>query len=387
MPAVAALAAALVTTPAHAANAEVFGDAAAQPATAAEIPTAAPAPDVRHLNLSRRAISPDGDGSGDRLVVSFTLPSSSTAASARVVDASGDTVRMLGQFAPSEDRASVAWTGIDDSGRTVGDGAYRIVVAPALPDAAVAMDAAPPGTEDAVLISHIVRVDRRAPVVRLARTNVRVASRAARSIAIPIVTSERSTMRVASRSVLGTSRRVAERGAGRSTLRMPVRRRGAMSSAFDASGRARVSMRLAVRDEAGNRSRRTVSLNVLPPASEQLSWPLRAAITSGFGQRWGRLHAGVDMPVPNGTPIRAAGPGRVVSADWDGGYGNSVVIDHGPFTTRSAHLSSSRVRTGQRVARGQVIGFSGDTGSSTSPHLHFEVHVDGVPRDPLAYLP
>ena len=387
IPAAAMLAAALVTTPAHAVDAEVLGDVTAPPGDTPVASTDAPAPDVRHLNLSRRAISPNRDGSGDRLVVSFSLPPASAAASARVIDDAGRTIRMLGQFAPSEDRVRVAWRGIDDSGRTVRDGRYRIVVAPALPDAAIALEAAPTGIADAVVVSDVVRVDRRAPRVRLARTGVRVASRAARSVAIPIVASERTTVRIASRSVLGTTRRVAERAAGRSTLRLPVRRRGALSNAFDASGRARVSMRLAVRDDAGNRSTRTVALDVLPPASEQLTWPLRAAITSGFGPRWGRLHAGVDMPVPTGTPIRAAGPGRVVSAGWDGGYGNSVFIDHGPASTRSAHLSSMRVRAGQRVTRGQVIGYSGDTGSSTSPHLHFEVHVDGVPRNPLAYLP
>lgn len=387
IPAAAVLAAALVTAPAHAVSAEVLGEATAPPATTAAIPTDAPAPDVRQLNVSRHAISPNGDGSGDRLVVSFQLPAASAAASARVIDASGETVRMLGQFAPSADRVGVAWTGVNDSGRAVRDGRYRIVVAPALTDAAVAMSAAPTTTEDAVVISDVVRVDRRAPRVRLARAGGRVTSRATRNLAIPIITSEHSTLRIASRSVIGTSRRVAERPAGRSTLRLPVRRRGALSNAFDSGGRARVSLRVAARDDAGNRSVRTVSFNVLPPASEQLTWPLRAAITSGFGPRWGRLHAGVDMPVPTGTPIHAAGPGRVVSAGWDGGYGNSVVIDHGPFQTRYAHQSSLRVSSGQRVSRGQVIGLSGDTGSSTSPHLHFEVHVAGVPRNPLAYLP
>ncbi|MCW2920404.1 MAG: hypothetical protein JWL76_278 [Thermoleophilia bacterium] len=363
-------AAALVTTPARAA-----------------IDDGAPAPDVRQLNVSRHAISPNGDGSGDRLVVSFMLPAASAAASARVVDERGDTVRVLGQFAQSDERASVAWTGVDEAGRQVPDGSYRIVVAPALPDAAVAMDVAPDSTSDAVVVSDVVRVDRRSPRVRLSSTRLRVASRGVHGIAVPIIASESATLRISAHGTIGTSRRSTERDAGRSIVTLPVRGRTALSRAFDAGGEARVSMRLAIRDDAGNRSVRTLALSVLPPASEQLSWPMHAAVTSGFGSRWGRLHAGIDMPTPVGTPVHAAGPGRVVSASFDGGYGNSIVIDHGPYETRYAHQSRLLVHVGQRVGRGQVIGLSGNTGSSTGAHLHFEVHVDGVPRDPMAYLP
>ena len=384
----AALLAAVVTTPAHAVSADVLGEVAAPPSAAgSEVPDVAPVPDVRMLNVSRHAISPDGDGAGDRLVVSFELPPASAAASARVVDVEGRTVRMLGQFAPGEHRVATSWTGIDEEGRQVPDGRYRIVVAPALTDAAVALSAAPDTTADAVVVSDTIYVDRRAPRVRLLHSSIRATSRATRSIVVPIFASEQATVAVATRSSIGASRRTTERSAGRSNVSIPVRGRGALSRAFDSGGSARVSMRVAIRDDAGNRSVRDLSLHVLPPASEQLTWPMHAAVTSGFGQRWGRLHAGIDMPTPTGTPIYAAGPGRVVSAGYDGGYGNSVDIDHGPYETRSAHQSRLLVRAGQRVTRGQLIGYSGNTGSSSGAHLHFEVHVDGVPRNPMAYLP
>ncbi len=384
----AALLTAVVTTaPANAVSADVLGEVAAPTAPSAELPEVAPVPDVRQLNVSRHAISPNRDGAGDRLVVSFTLPPASAAAPARVVDETGETVRVLGQFAPSAERVTVAWTGVDEFGANVPDGRYRIVVAPAIPEAAVALSATPDTTADAVVMSDVVRVDRRAPRVRLTTSSVRAASRATRTVVVPIIASETATLRIATRSSIGSSRRVAKRAAGRSLVRIPVRGRAALSRAFDSGGAARVSTRVAVRDDAGNRSTRTMSLNVLPPASEQLTWPMHAAVTSGFGARWGRLHAGIDMPTPVGTPIHAAGPGRVVSAGYDGGYGNSVVIDHGPTETRYAHQSRLLVHAGQRVTRGQLIGYSGNTGSSTGAHLHFEVHVDGVPHDPLAFLP
>jgi len=121
--------------------------------------------------------------------------------------------------------------------------------------------------------------------------------------------------------------------------------------------------------------------------SGQLNWPLNAAISSGFGTRWGRLHAGIDMPVPEGTPIHAADGGRVAIAGWMGGYGNYTCIQHtGSLSTCYGHQSRIAVSVGQSVSQGQVIGYSGNTGHSTGPHLHFEVRVGGSPVDPMGYL-
>jgi len=121
--------------------------------------------------------------------------------------------------------------------------------------------------------------------------------------------------------------------------------------------------------------------------SGQLNWPLNASISSGFGYRWGRLHAGIDMPVPEGTPIHAADGGRVAIAGWMGGYGNYTCIQHtGSLSTCYGHQSRIAVSVGQSVSQGQVIGYSGNTGHSTGPHLHFEVRVGGSPVDPMGYL-
>ncbi|RLP95613.1 M23 family metallopeptidase [Micromonospora sp. BL4] len=101
-----------------------------------------------------------------------------------------------------------------------------------------------------------------------------------------------------------------------------------------------------------------------------------ASVTSCYGQRWGTLHAGIDLALPSGTPIHAAAAGTVVQAgDAADGYGNSVFVDHGNgYLTHYAHQSRIAVTVGQKVKAGQVIGYEGATGDATGPHLHFEVH-------------
>jgi murein DD-endopeptidase MepM/ murein hydrolase activator NlpD len=122
------------------------------------------------------------------------------------------------------------------------------------------------------------------------------------------------------------------------------------------------------------------------PASG-LIWPVNGPVTSGFGVRWGRMHTGIDIAVPAGTPVRASAAGVVVYAGWMSGYGNLVAIDHGGgLATAYAHNSSLLVTVGQHVSQGDVISLSGSTGHSTGPHVHFEVRVNGVPVDPLGYL-
>jgi murein DD-endopeptidase MepM/ murein hydrolase activator NlpD len=118
-----------------------------------------------------------------------------------------------------------------------------------------------------------------------------------------------------------------------------------------------------------------------------LIWPVHGPVTSGFGWRWGRMHEGIDIAVPSGTPVAAAASGTVITAGWLGGYGNLVVIDHGNgLATAYGHNSSVTVGAGQSVAQGQVIAYSGSTGHSTGPHVHFEVRVNGSAVDPLGYL-
>jgi murein DD-endopeptidase MepM/ murein hydrolase activator NlpD len=116
-------------------------------------------------------------------------------------------------------------------------------------------------------------------------------------------------------------------------------------------------------------------------------WPVSGPITSPFGMRWGTLHPGIDIGVPEGTPIHAAAAGKVIYCGWESGYGNLVMIDHGGnLATLYGHQSRIAASCGESVAQGQVIGYSGCTGFCTGPHVHFEVRVNGSPVDPLGYL-
>ena len=121
--------------------------------------------------------------------------------------------------------------------------------------------------------------------------------------------------------------------------------------------------------------------------SGALIWPINGTVTSPFGQRWGRLHAGLDIAGPEGTPIRAADSGRVVLAAWTGGYGNYTCVQHtSTMSTCYAHQSRFGTSSGAAVSQGQVIGYVGNTGNSFGAHLHFEVRINGSPVDPLGYL-
>jgi murein DD-endopeptidase MepM/ murein hydrolase activator NlpD len=121
--------------------------------------------------------------------------------------------------------------------------------------------------------------------------------------------------------------------------------------------------------------------------------PSSLETTSGFGVRSDpftrrpAMHTGLDFRVEHGAPVRAAGRGEVVSADYNGGYGNMVEIDHGNgVTTRYAHLSAISVIPGQKVEPGMQVGRAGSTGRSTGTHLHYETRIEGDPVDPVRFL-
>ena len=115
--------------------------------------------------------------------------------------------------------------------------------------------------------------------------------------------------------------------------------------------------------------------------------PSAGTLTSRFGPRWGRMHNGVDLAAPVGTPIRAADGGRVIFSGWDGGFGNVIRIDHeNGFVTVYAHNSANLVSVGERVAQGQHIANMGSTGNSTGSHLHFEIRQNGRPIDPWPFI-
>ena len=119
------------------------------------------------------------------------------------------------------------------------------------------------------------------------------------------------------------------------------------------------------------------------------SLPLRDAFryTSGFGGRWGRMHEGVDMAGPIGTPVYSTADGVVIYAGWENGYGRLIRIQHEfGIETRYGHLNEIDVAVGQRVSRGDHIGDMGNSGRSTGPHLHYEIRVDGEPLNPMIYI-
>lgn len=124
--------------------------------------------------------------------------------------------------------------------------------------------------------------------------------------------------------------------------------------------------------------------------SGSMIYPVNGPITSTFGPRWGRLHAGIDISAPGGTPIRAADAGRVVlmqGVGASGGYGNYTCVQHtSNMSTCYAHQSRFGTSKGASVSKGQVIGFVGNTGNSFGDHLHFEVRVNGSPVNPMGYL-
>jgi murein DD-endopeptidase MepM/ murein hydrolase activator NlpD len=123
------------------------------------------------------------------------------------------------------------------------------------------------------------------------------------------------------------------------------------------------------------------------PSASGFVWPVHGVLTSYYGWRWGRMHEGIDLAVPSGTPVVASAAGVVIHSGWMGGYGNLVVVDHGGgIATAYGHNTSVTVGTGQQVAQGQLLAYSGNTGNSTGPHVHFEVRVNGAAVDPLGYL-
>lgn len=140
-------------------------------------------------------------------------------------------------------------------------------------------------------------------------------------------------------------------------------------------------------------ARRASGTEVSPFRGSLLMPVAGGRVGSGFGQRFHpilkrtRMHTGVDIGAATGTPIRAAAPGVVISANYRGGYGNCVVIDHGGgLSTLYGHCSRLYVSAGQKVSRGQTIAAVGSTGLSTGPHLHFETRINGSPVNPMGRL-
>jgi len=146
---------------------------------------------------------------------------------------------------------------------------------------------------------------------------------------------------------------------------------------------------LAIREQALSERIRRLDLDCgyTRPGVARFVWPVSGRITSAFGERFGRMHYGVDIEAPTGVPIRAAGEGCVLSAQWLANYGNTIVISHGRgFTTLYAHQSKFLTDVGDIIRGGQTIGLVGSSGRATGPHLHFETRIDATPCDPSVII-
>ncbi len=148
----------------------------------------------------------------------------------------------------------------------------------------------------------------------------------------------------------------------------------------------RVEQRLVIPDPSTNSQQQIAQGSIL--------WPVKGQISSPFGWRnhpiynYRQFHGGIDIVVPTGTPVKAAFSGVVVKSQWEGGFGNTVVIDHGDsIKTFYAHNSRLLVSVGDEVLKGEIIAYSGNTGISTGPHVDFRVFINGEVVDPLKWLP
>lgn len=178
------------------------------------------------------------------------------------------------------------------------------------------------------------------------------------------------------------SLRTAQADQARVTAAVETRRRAVLAQ-IDAETRSEAQLNQVI---AARERSRPVTVSG-PGGATGCIWPVDGTVTSEYGPRWGRVHAGIDIAGPIGTPIRAAKPGEVVFAGAMGGYGLIVIIAHaGGMETRYAHMNSVAVSDGQQVNQGDVIGARGNTGQSTGPHLHFETRSGGTPQNPRGCL-
>ncbi|HEX8743063.1 MAG TPA: peptidoglycan DD-metalloendopeptidase family protein [Thermoleophilaceae bacterium] len=235
--------------------------------------------------------------------------------------------------------------------------------------------------QDQKVITRVRRVKAEVTKLTAELGELEVEAEAARNA----ILSKRNEVLVVKNRIVGRRDDLAQARDGRAAILARVRTaRHHAEDALDDLEREQARVTAQVRS-AG--SGPTPSAGPIRRGSGRFIWPVNGPVVSPFGQRWGRLHAGVDIASPTGTPIRAAASGRVVLMGPTGGYGNYTCVGHGGgISTCYAHQTRFATSNGASVKQGQVIGYVGCTGHCFGPHLHFEVRINGSPTDPLGYL-
>ena len=345
---------------------------------------------VRAVRLTRGAIGRAKSLGATRASYVLTTPAFVNAA---IVDASGHVWRTLATGRRAKGAQAAAWGGYDAAGRPVPDGMYDVLVA------------ASSGGKPTTTLRVPIRVDRTLPTLTAPKTLRAAISSGDAVLPLDVAVDEASTLRikVGSRGVkvaaAAGTRRFSIRGTtlgivpGKRPRVVPV-----FVSATDATGNVRAA-RVAVTVPAVVHASRPPAA---PPkttrpsgpgvATGRFAWPVAMpiTITSPFGRRWGANHNGIDIGKDRGTPIHAAAAGRASYVGPMDGYGNVVIVDHpNSVQTYYAHMDATAAGlvVGDAVDVGTLLGVVGCTGHCTGDHLHFEVRVGGVARDPMQYLP
>jgi murein DD-endopeptidase MepM/ murein hydrolase activator NlpD len=234
--------------------------------------------------------------------------------------------------------------------------------------------------QDEKVITLVRRVKREVTELTEQLTGLEAQAEAARNA----ILSKRNEVLVVKNRIVGRRDELAQARDGRAAILARVRTsRSHAEEDLAALERIQARVTAQVRGAGGGGP----SAGPIRRGSGRFIWPVNGAVSSPFGQRWGRLHAGIDISAGSGTPIRAAASGRVILQGPTGGYGNYTCIGHGGgISTCYAHQSRYATSSGQSVSQGQVIGYVGCTGHCFGDHLHFEVRINGSPVDPLGYL-
>lgn len=347
---------------------------------------------IRTVKLVRGSI---GASAARSAIVGTYAVSAPASVAAAIVDGQGRIVRSLQSGSVGMGTSKLTWNGRTAAGKPVADGSYTLLLSAAS------------GGRPTATVRTPVRVDRSAPKLRARKAVRAVSSRVHVVVPLTIALSEQSTVAVR----LGRKGTKWQQAAGTKTTKLT----GSVLGIAPSRKARTIRVRVTAADATGNLSTRVVAVvvpalsvtrtpqaqkppspapNPTPPptvtGSGAVAWPLAGQATSEFGFRWGRMHEGIDVGVPIGTPVRAAAAGRISSAGTMGGYGVQITIEHaGGLSTRYAHLFSvaTGLVMGDAVAKGQFIGMSGNSGSSTGPHLHFETRINGVAKNPRLFLP